>query len=487
MRFIKVLAITALYLASARLGLMLAFQHTNVSPVWPPTGIAIAAILLFGYEIWPGILIGAFLANFTTGLPVHVSAIISVGNTFEAICGGWLIVKFTGKKNPFEAAKDTLWFILASALCTLVSATIGTTAIHFSKYGSGASYVFLWGTWWLADTVGAIVVTPFVVSWYRKIEVGSLNTIVEAIVITSLLLGISLLVFSGWTEIGETLTYATVPIVALAAFRFEQRGASASLLGLSTLAVLGTIAGHGPFSEHGQHESLLILQGFIGVIAVTALPVAAIVTERKKAEQLNLDQIYEKEVLLQEIHHRVKNNLQIISSLLNMQLRNSDPVVRALLIESRNRIQSMAMIHERLYESANFARINLGPYLKELVNHILTTYGSEKQIVDLQIECDDASLGIDKAVPVGLIVNEIITNSMLHAFENRENCQIRVKLKCPDGRTTLDISDNGNGLPKEIDLQHGSMGLKLIGILAKQLHADIQIDRSAGTRFVLEF
>ena len=488
-RLVPVLLTAAVYLVAARLGLLLAFQHTNVSPVWPPTGVALAAVLVAGSRVWPGITIGAFLANYTTGLSFPVAAFISAGNTLEAIFGGYLVRRFTQNEDPFETASNAFKFLLACCLCTIVSATIGTSAVHFGGFSLGASFLYLWWNWWVGDTVGAIVITPLIYSWSKKLSFPwSSRRFLEAFALLLLLLVVGFIVFGGWFRIGGPLVYATVPLVVWAAFRFQQRGASGSIFLLSTIAVLGTTKGHGPFYEESLNESLLILQTFMGVVAATALPVAAVVTERKRAEENNLLQLKEKEVLLQEIHHRVKNNLQIIASLLSMQLDQAEPSVRAMLQESRNRIYSMAMIHERLYQTDNLSRINLGPYLKELVAHICSSYGADNSGIVVEVDCQDAIVEIDKAVPTGLIVNEIVTNSFKHAFPDNRQGKVSVQARSRAGRTLLELSDTGRGLPEEIDLdQTKTLGLKVVFLLIRQLRASVRVERSSGTRFQIEF
>jgi len=490
-RSFTILGVAIAYWISARLALHLAFQHTNISPVWPPAGIALAAILLLGYRSVPAVLIGAFLVNYTTGLPVFTSAFISIGNTLEALTGAYLIRRLIPEKRPFEKASSVFLFLLIAVICTMVSATIGTSSVYFGGFGQGGSYSYLWVIWWLGDTVGVIVVTPFLCCWKDySAKRKRIARPVEALLFVALLSFLSLSIFHGWFPSAEALLYLTVPLIVLSAFRFEQLGATASIVVLSSIAIWATIRGYGPFADQNSIQSLLVMQSFIGVIAATALTIASVVSERDESLRTVQSQLREKEVLLSEIHHRVKNNLQIISSLLNMQLNSSGAThpARALLLESRNRIRSMAMIHERLYESNTFSEINLGPYLKDLVEAIYRSYAINRKPIQLLINCEDAFVQIDKAVPVALIANEIVSNSIKHAFDQSDEGQIKVKLNKKNGDIILTLGDNGCGLPAGIKLEETeSLGLKLIALLTKQLDASVKIDRSAGTEFEITF
>src|SRR5438309_10931563 len=153
-RYILTLVLLAgIYFAAAKFGLSLASVHTNVSPVWPPTGIAIAAVLLLGYRIWPGILLGAFLANFLTPVPVATAVAIAIGNALEALSAG-VLLRSVGFHNSFDRAKDVLKFVIAALLCTMLSATIGNLSLCLSHAAAWSNFSALWLTWWLGDLTG---------------------------------------------------------------------------------------------------------------------------------------------------------------------------------------------------------------------------------------------------------------------------------------------------------------------------------------------
>ncbi|MCU0537668.1 MAG: PAS domain S-box protein [Hydrococcus sp. Prado102] len=204
------------------------------------------------------------------------------------------------------------------------------------------------------------------------------------------------------------------------------------------------------------------------------------ITERKQAKAHK-----EQEVLLQEIHHRVKNNLQVICSLLNLQSRSlKDPFILDLFRDSQNRVKSMALIHEKLYQSNNFSSINMAEYIHDLANNLLRSYASKNSNIKLKIEIQqNFSMDIDSAVPCGLIINELVTNSLKYAFNPASKGEISIQATCDrEKNLILTIKDNGRGLPENFDLENTkTLGLKLVKNLINQLRAKLAIDSQSGT------
>jgi two-component sensor histidine kinase len=192
---------------------------------------------------------------------------------------------------------------------------------------------------------------------------------------------------------------------------------------------------------------------------------------------------------LKEIHHRVKNNLQVMSSLLYLQSKNiEDKGTLAAFQESQNRVRSMALVHERLYQSQDLARIDFAEYTRSLANHLFRSYGVNTNVIRLKISVDDVSLGIDKAIPCGLIINELVSNSLKHGFLGGREGEIRIELRADDGQFTLMVSDNGIGFPKGVDFRNPkSLGLQLVNTLVEQLEGTIKLDRSGETAFEITF
>ena len=214
------------------------------------------------------------------------------------------------------------------------------------------------------------------------------------------------------------------------------------------------------------------------------------ITERKEAEELLKISLVEKEVLLREIHHRVKNNLQIISSLLNLQSRHvEDEPALDMFQESRNRVRSMALVHEKLYRSDDLAKVNFCEYIRSLGRHLIISYGTNSTAIDLDVSVKDVFLDINTSIPCGLIINELISNSLKHAFSGRKKGKIRVVLQSEkNGMYKLVVSDDGVGLPKNLDAKKTeSLGLQLVTMLVEQLQGTLNIDNNKGTSFEIVF
>jgi two-component system, sensor histidine kinase PdtaS len=213
------------------------------------------------------------------------------------------------------------------------------------------------------------------------------------------------------------------------------------------------------------------------------------ITERKEAENKIKKSLEEKKVLLREIHHRVKNNMQIISSLLNLQSTyTNDKNVVDILMESQNRVKSMAMIHEKLYQSPELSRIDFRDYIAKLSTFLRQSYLYINNSIIIETEVDDIYLNIDTAVPCGLIINELVTNSIKHGFPEDNPGLIRIKLFKSHGKYILSVKDNGVGFPETIDFRNTeTLGLQLINNLVLQLDGTIEVILDHGTEFKINF
>lgn len=214
------------------------------------------------------------------------------------------------------------------------------------------------------------------------------------------------------------------------------------------------------------------------------------ITDRKRAEEKIKASLHEKEVLLREIHHRVKNNMQIISSLLRLQSRLiKDDKLKEMFKESQNRIRSMALIHEKLYQTEDFGRINFAQYIRSLTVHLFHTYKVNPNIVRMNTDVKNVFLDINKAIPCGLIINELVSNSLKHAFPNNKRGEVCVKLSSNrQKKTKLIVSDSGIGLPKSVNFHEPeTLGLQLVSDLVKQIEGTFRLERAKGTAFHISF
>ena len=213
------------------------------------------------------------------------------------------------------------------------------------------------------------------------------------------------------------------------------------------------------------------------------------ITERKMAENEIKASLKEKDVLLKEIHHRVKNNMQIISSLLNLQKQyvEEDEAVD-VLIESQNRVKSMAMVHEKLYQSRDLTKINVPEYISKLIKDLFFSYAIKEEEIKPILNIENLVLNMETAIPCGLIINELISNSLKYAFPPGRKGKIFVSLQEKNNKFELKIGDDGIGLPKGLDFKKtGSLGLQLVNSLVGQIDGDIELDSSHGTEYTIIF
>ncbi len=251
-----------------------------------------------------------------------------------------------------------------------------------------------------------------------------------------------------------------------------------SVVGGDSQTIAVSLNAHRLLDEKGKQV------GFEGIIRD--------ITDRKRAEKNLLSSLQEKSILLKEIHHRVKNNLQIISSLLYLQeVRIHDPVDKLIIQDCRNQVSSMALIHEDLYGSGDFRSVDFGAYLDKLVNRLLVAYRRTDTVAFIPA-VQNISLGIDRAIPCGLVANELCTNALKYAFppDWRERpCELRVELtRLPGERISLAITDNGVGVPAGFEPSRTrTLGMQIVERLVKQLGGTLRLDRGIGTRWVIEF
>ena len=284
--WLPVFLLTAGYVLAGKLGLMLAFINASASPVWPPTGIALAGLLLLGLRAWPAILVGAFIVNVTTAGSIATSLGIAAGNTLEGVVGAWLVTRFARGPGAFDDARDTFKFaLLAGVLATTVSATVGVGSLALGGYAAWRSVGDIWLTWWLGDLSGALVVAPVLILWARRPRpwLDPARAREAALLLGSVgLVGGS--VFMGPLPALHELAFLCGPLLVWAALRFGQREAAAVIVLLSGMAIAGTLHGLGPFVRLSQNESLLLLQTYMATMALMTIPLAALVAEQRRHE-----------------------------------------------------------------------------------------------------------------------------------------------------------------------------------------------------------
>lgn len=289
--------IALVYYITAMWGLQMSFAQTNASPIWPPSGIGFTAMLIFGYQIWPGIWLGAFLANVTMFMANHfaefpvvcaVSGFVALGNTLEAVAGVFLLERFVGRRNPLLRVADVLKLTVFVWIAALVSATIGMDAVHFFKPLTWEVFQKGWLTWWLGDVLSILILGPlFLVMQTASWRLWNWRRITEAVFMFTLLLAVCTFIFDSRYTLSEyhyPLMYLILPLIVWSTCRFSYWGTITVSLVTLLMGLKATTHGAGPFTGPDLNLSLLLMQSFVGIVTVTGLVLAAALYERRKAE-----------------------------------------------------------------------------------------------------------------------------------------------------------------------------------------------------------
>jgi len=444
--------LTLVYFLAGKLGLRLAFLHASASPVWPPAGIALGALLALGYRTWPAIFLGAFLVNVTTAGNFGTSLAIAAGNTLEALCGAWLVNRFASGTRVFERSQDVFKFAFAAVASTLISPSIGVTSLALVGFADWARYGPVWTTWWLGDATGDLIFAPVVILWAMKpwwrwhgkkdLEVGLLFV---------LLLVLGEAVFGGWFPISASnypVAFICGPVLIWMAFRMSQRETATGIFILSAIAIWGTLRNFGPFVLETENQSLLILQGSTAVLTVTAMALAAGMAERRRA-QADL----ERQKSLVEAANQTKNNFLAMLShelrtpltpvllgveTLQKQWPQSAEVDSALEIIRRN-IGVESRLIDDLLDITRISKGKLDLRLRSLDVHaeilnVVETCRSEsaaKRIrVHLSLQANDHHVAADEAR-----FQQIIWNLLKNA----------IKFSLEDGEVTISSANESSG------------------------------------------
>ena len=273
--------VTGAYFGAAKIGLHLSVAHGVITPVWPPTGIALAALLIFGPRMWPAVAAGALLANATSGVSLWVAAAIAVGNTLEAVVGAWLLRR-AGFRPALDRARDVLLLtLLAGLFATTIAATNGVTTLAISGSDAASPYGSAWVLWWLGDAMGALLVAPFLLVWSRPLRGLPNARIAEGAALLAALAAVSAVVFLGglWRY-----PYLVFPLLVWATLRFHQHGAATASFVVAAFAVAGVVTENTPLGDLTLTTQVEILQALIAFVAVSLLVLGATLSERDEAE-----------------------------------------------------------------------------------------------------------------------------------------------------------------------------------------------------------
>src|SRR5713226_3484224 len=319
--------LTLVYFIAGKFGLMLASLHASASPMWPPAGIALAALLVLGYRAWPAIFVGAFLVNVTTAGNVATSLAIASGNTLEAVCGAWLVNRLAGGTTVFDRPQGVVKFALAAVVSTIIGPAVGVTSLALGGFADSANFGAIWVTWWLGDTTGDLLIAPLIILWsIASKRRWNRREAVEACILLLLLFVLSEAIFGGWLTISARnypIAFICGPIVIWTAFRFTQRETATGIFILSVIAVWGTVRGFGPFVDQSENQSLLTVQSWTAVLAITMMALSAGMAERRRIEE----ELHQQKAVVETANRTKDHFLAMLSHELRTPLT---PVVSAV-------------------------------------------------------------------------------------------------------------------------------------------------------------
>ena len=474
---IKIALLFVAYFVTARIGLKLNAVSGFATLVWAPTGIALASMLILGYRFWPAIMLAAFLTNFVTGASPLVALGIGIGNTLEALTGAYLLNRLAGFQHSLERISDVFGLVaLAAFASTMVSATIGTSSlllggtVTFSHYGS------TWLAWWVGDMLGALVVAPLLLVWStRRRATLRPKRLAEASVYAVLLAAVSILVFRGSMLIGVkpfTFAYVIFPILIWIALRFGQIGSVTATFAVSLIAIWGTIASFNPSGNNSLSHSLLLLQSFMGISAVTFMTMAAVVAERERTQKQRQQLLHRAELLTKQRSrlmalNRAKDEFIALAS---HQLRTPATSVKqytGMLLENysgkltedqRNMLSIAYESNERQLQvvdsilrvaqidAGNITlrkeKVDLALLVKEILHGQTSVFATRHQTVDFTPGNSNFVAAVDKE-KIRMVLENILDNASKYSPPGKN---LEVKLRKSKNRLAISVKDDGVGI-----------------------------------------
>jgi signal transduction histidine kinase len=463
---VRIALLAAIYTIVGRLGLMADPVGGFATLVWPPSGIALAALVLYGSKLWPGVTLGAFAVNFWVGAPFGVAAGISAGNTLEAVAGAWALSRIAGFKPSLERLKDVVALVaLPACLSTAIGATIGATSLELGGVIEAGSFRDVWQAWWVGDMIGDLLVAPLLLTWGAPERSPVVARPVEALTLAATLLTVCLFVFGPWTSAKlEWLRRVNflIPILMWAAIRFGPRGATAAAFVCSTMALWGTITGHGPFVLPGSlREAILGLQLYLPMIAATFLALGAVTTER--AELLRRERAARREAeravdarddFLAVAAHELATPLTPLQLELETLHRSLDgaglaPNVQRRLDRASRQTKRLARLTERLLDVSRLAHGHLTLDatdfdFSEMVREVVEEYRAEATRAgsELALTSPPALVGRWDRMRTAQVVANLLSNALKYGGGRPITLEVRGS---PDD-VVLEVNDQGSGI-----------------------------------------
>jgi len=473
-KYVPYVLLCAAYIATGRLGLSLYAVEGFATLVWPPTGIALAALLLYGLRFWPAIAAGAFITNLSIGATPAVAAGIALGNTLEAVIGVYVLRHYTDFDTALMRLRDSVHFIIvAGSFAPIISATIGVTSLLLGGVISASQFSLTWLAWWVGDMLGALVVGPLLLVWVRPVVLPSVRRIIEIISAGILLLIFNILIFFKpfvWLASFPFLYPLIIPL-AWITLRYGIRGITLATFVTSLIAVWATAIGHGAFISSPVQEELLYLQVFIGTIAPMFLVFGSIIEERLHISSTLQTQVQKLQAALNKIQfedeakkeflallaHELRNPLApVVSGLELIRLDKSISTTTKRVIKSmRDQTKTMVRLVDDLLDISRISQkklqlrkkpVELNGIIRQSIKSVEPRFKNNNQHFSLKIP--EKSVWFD-ADPVRL--EQVIVNILENASKyTPPGGTISLEAKTQADEIILTIKDTGIGIPPEM-------------------------------------
>ncbi|MFC1670461.1 MASE1 domain-containing protein [Spirochaetota bacterium] len=487
-----------IYLLAQILGNFFYFEPGSVATFWPASGILIAVLLIVPFRFWPAVIAAGLCVQGISDIFIYNRTFIAVfffgiANITEGVVGAIILRRFFGFPFSILKIKNLLGFITIAVLfSTGISAFIGAAVIKIVYNGS---YWSIWQIWWFADALGMISIAPLILSWANKTDIKYGPAFSKKTMELLILLGLSITVcLTIFDRNPETRTfifefpYIIFPLIIWSAFRFDIRISSIITNIVIFILIINANNNHGPFIIKGYttNQIVLSIQTFCFSLILIQLVVNVILHARNQAESQIRHELKEKNILLNEVHHRVKNNLQLIRSIVLLESRQSDnSELKNTLKIINNRITSISSVHQLLYQNKSMHNIHTGQYIDNLIHNLIASIGDFQ--MEIKQDINNFQMDIVYLIPVGLIITELISNSLMHAFPDRKKGLICISIKKDnENNCSLEVKNNGIGIPKNID-RKSSIGMILITSLVDQINGKLEINNEEGTSFLITF
>jgi signal transduction histidine kinase len=453
------LVLAVIYTVVARLALALDAVSGFATLVWPPTGLSLAAVLLLGHRVLPGIALGAFAANLWVGAPAPAAVGIAIGNAAEALVGAFALSRFASFRPSLTRVRDSVALIGVAALAsTLVSASVGVLSLWLGHVVPSSRASETWLAWWVGDTMGDLIVAPFILTllWsptrdqaWREEPSLRLSAVAEGIAVLGLLLATSVLVFTRRSTTGPAAferAYVVFPFLIWAGLRFGARGAASASFVVASVALAGAIAGGGPFASARLADALLQLQAFMAIVACTTLLMGSASDERREALAL-------RESLISLAAHELKTpltSLQLRAQKVRRSVQASAPAAEGLARDAEaveRLIKRIARLVDDLLDVSRIMagklhlevqRVNLVALVHEVVERLPE---SQQSLVTITGPSEPVVGEWDR-----LRVDQVLSNLVSNAIKYGDQKPVEVVVDCAAGRATLLVRDRGLGI-----------------------------------------